>query len=114
MASALTVDQILDSLAIRVNGPKAWEHAVSTHWHFTDLRERHQVILRNGVLVHYPTERPDERTDLTLTLTKPRLADLLAGPTDLDGIEHTGDPTALRTLLSVLDEPDPNFPIVTP
>ncbi|MEU6099341.1 alkyl/aryl-sulfatase [Streptomyces flaveolus] len=114
MASALSVDQVFDSLAIRVNGPEAWEHTVSTHWHFTDLGERHQVTLRNGVLVHYVTERPDEGTELTLTLTKPRLTAMLAGRGDLDGIEHSGDPAVLRTLLSVLDEPDPHFAIVTP
>ncbi|MER6190108.1 alkyl sulfatase dimerization domain-containing protein [Streptomyces cyaneofuscatus] len=114
MASALSVDQVFDSLAIRVNGPEAWDHTVSLHWHFTDLGERHQVILRNGVLVHHPTQRPDEEADLTLSLTKAQLMGLLAGQTGLDSVEHTGDPAALNTVLSVLDEPDTGFPIVTP
>jgi alkyl sulfatase BDS1-like metallo-beta-lactamase superfamily hydrolase len=114
MASALSVDQVFDSLAVRVNGPEAWEHAVSTHWHFTDLGERHQVVLRNGVLVHYATGRTDEDTDLALTLTKAQLAGMLAGQAGLDGIEYQGDPATPTTLMSVLDEPEPSFPIVTP
>ncbi|MGP2436581.1 alkyl sulfatase C-terminal domain-containing protein [Streptomyces sp. JW3] len=44
----------------------------------------------------------------------PRLADLLTGRAGLDGIEHSGDPAMLRTLLSVLDQPVPDFAIVTP
>ena len=50
---------------------------------------------------------------MTFTLTRPQLLDLLAGK-GLDTIEYTGDIGALRTLVSVLDTTDPDFPIVTP
>lgn len=50
---------------------------------------------------------------MSLTLTKAQLLALLAGE-DPEDIEHTGDLGVLRTLLSVLDKPDPDFAVVTP
>jgi hypothetical protein len=38
---------------------------------------------------------------------------MLAGR-GLDGIEHTGDPSVVGRLVSLLDTPDPAFPIVAP
>jgi alkyl sulfatase BDS1-like metallo-beta-lactamase superfamily hydrolase len=35
-------------------------------------------------------------------------------PADRDGIATGGDTVLLGTVLSVLDQPDPNFAIVTP
>ncbi|WP_346010800.1 alkyl sulfatase dimerization domain-containing protein [Streptomyces sp. SID5910] len=113
MASALTVEQAFDSLAIRVDGPRAWDQDLVVSWHFTDLDERHRMNLRNGVLTHTPTAKPVEDAGLALTLTKPQLMGVLTGK-GLNGVEHTGDPDVLRTLLSVLDDPDPDFAIVTP
>ncbi|PJN29475.1 alkyl/aryl-sulfatase [Kitasatospora sp. CB02891] len=111
MAAALSVEQVFDSLAIRVNGPKAWDHSLTVLWRFTDLDRTYRTSLRNGVLVHRPAA--DGPADLTLVLTEPQLMGLLTGH-GLDGIDHTGDPTVLTTLMSVLDEPDPGFAIVTP
>jgi alkyl sulfatase BDS1-like metallo-beta-lactamase superfamily hydrolase len=68
--------------------------------------------LSNGALIHHPTRRTPE-ADLTLTLTHPQLLGLLASGS-LAGIDATGDPGVLKTLMSLADEPDPNFAIVTP
>ncbi|MGV9657029.1 alkyl/aryl-sulfatase [Streptomyces koyangensis] len=114
MATALSVEQVFDSLAIRVNGPTAWDHSLTVLWRLTDVGQTYRMSLRNGVLVHHPvagTSTGD--ADLALTLTRPQLMGVLAGG-GLEGIDHTGDPGALATLLSVLDEPDPGFAIVTP
>jgi alkyl sulfatase BDS1-like metallo-beta-lactamase superfamily hydrolase len=51
--------------------------------------------------------------DLTLTLTKPQLLGLLAGR-GLDRVTSDGDVEALKRLVGHLDQPDPNFAIVTP
>ena len=48
-----------------------------------------------------------------MRLTRAGLLRLLAGG-GLDGVEHEGDAGALATVLSVLGEPVPDFPIVTP
>lgn len=118
MASALSVTQAFDSLAIRVNGPRAWDEHLSILWNVTDLGETYRMVLSNGVLVHYPNPR-DTTADLTLTLTKPQLLGLIAGRSvdgvyGLDGIGHEGNTAVLPRLTGVLDDPDPNFPIVTP
>ncbi|WP_392840613.1 alkyl/aryl-sulfatase [Streptomyces sp. LN500] len=123
--AALSVEQIFDSLAIRINGPEAWDHRATLDWRFTDLDEQYRTSLRNGVLVPTrmdPAEAAvgfegapgfeDTPADVTFTLTRPQLLDLLAGK-GLDTIAYTGDIGALRTLVSVLDSTDPDFPIVT-
>jgi alkyl sulfatase BDS1-like metallo-beta-lactamase superfamily hydrolase len=112
LIQALTVEQLFDSIAIRVNGPKAWSHALTIDWDFTDQSTRHRMTLSNGALIHWANPAPGG-TDLTLTLTKPQLLGMLAG-NGLDGIQTQGDPGALHQLLGLLDTPDPGFAIVTP
>jgi len=112
VAIAMTIGQLFDSLAIRVDGPRAADHALIIDWSFTDLKEDVRLQLANGVLTQ---TRPAEGTpaQLTLTLTKPQLLRLLA-TRSLDGIQADGDTRALATLLGVLDTADNRFAIVTP
>ena len=71
----------------------------------------YRTTLRNGTLI--PQENPPPRQpDLTLTLNRTELLELLAGR-GVNGMTHEGDPDALERL-GVLAEPDPNLPIVTP
>jgi alkyl sulfatase BDS1-like metallo-beta-lactamase superfamily hydrolase len=116
MAMALTVDQLADSLAIRIDGPRARDTALTVDWNLTDQDRVWRLTLSNGALTHRatPTDRPHGTpADVTLTLTKPQLLGVLAGR-GLDDVTVTGDPTALDRLFALLDTPDPDFPIVTP
>ncbi|MGW4635937.1 alkyl/aryl-sulfatase [Nocardia sp. NPDC004415] len=113
MAAALSVEQVFDTLAIRVNGPRAAQDSFRIEWHFTDLDTVMRLTLSNGVLIRTVDPRSKADLTLTLTLTKPQLLGILAGK-GLDGVDHTGDPTVLQRLFALLDTPDPNFPIVTP
>jgi alkyl sulfatase BDS1-like metallo-beta-lactamase superfamily hydrolase len=113
MAGALTIEQLFDSLAIRVDGPRAATESLVIDWHFTDTGATVRLTLSNGALIPTKNPRTQAAADLTLTLTKPQLLGLLAGH-GLDGIEHSGDPAALSKLIGLLDTPDPAFPIVTP
>jgi alkyl sulfatase BDS1-like metallo-beta-lactamase superfamily hydrolase len=112
MAMALTVEQVFDSLAIRVNGPKAWDTTLVIDWIFTDLKQDVRLQLSHGALIQ---SRICEGTpaQLRLTLTKPQLLGMLA-TRRLDGIDADGDQQALATLFGLLDTPDKNFAIVTP
>jgi alkyl sulfatase BDS1-like metallo-beta-lactamase superfamily hydrolase len=112
MARALTVTQLFDTIAIRIDGPRAFGTALSVLWHFTDTGEHYRMELSNGVLIHYPTQHMQD-ADLTLTLTQPQLLGLL-GTGSLQGIDAAGDPGVLKTLMSLTDEPDPSFAVVTP
>jgi alkyl sulfatase BDS1-like metallo-beta-lactamase superfamily hydrolase len=112
MAAALTIEQLFDSVAIRVNGPKAWSEHLTIDWQLTDLGERYRMTLSNGVLVHYSNPGPGT-ADLAFTLTRPQLLAMLAGGGP-DGVAHQGDLGALQRLLNVLETPPANFAIVTP
>ena len=109
--AGLTITQILDAIAVRVDGPRAWSERLSIDLHLTDLEERYRLELSNGVLVHFP-EPDGDPADLTATLTKAQLLALLAGG-GADGIRYEGDSGVLPRLLAVLDDPDPNFAVVT-
>jgi len=113
MATALTIEQLFDALAIRVNGPRAAAESLVIDCRFTDAGTDLRLTLSNGVLIPTVNPRSLVKADLTLSLTKPQLLGLLTGR-GLDGIEHSGDPAVLGRLLALLDTPDPAFPIVTP
>ncbi len=109
---ALTIEQLVDTLAIRINGPRAWDERLVLDLDVTDLGERHRLTLSNGALTHRRVAVPDESVDLTLTLTKGELLALIVGRTPQ--LHPTGDVTVIQRLLSVLDSPDPDFAIVLP
>ena len=50
----LTVSQLLDAMAIRINGPRAAKHHLRIDWNVTDPDEQHAITIRNGVLRHRP------------------------------------------------------------
>ncbi|MER7346776.1 alkyl sulfatase dimerization domain-containing protein [Streptomyces aurantiacus] len=110
---ALDVDQLIDSVAVRVNGPRAWEVRLTMDWCLPSLGKTWHLTLRHGVLTYRSDTKADPGAGVTLTMTKPQLLAMLAGK-GLGGIEVDGDVSLLRTLLGVVDKPDPNFAIVTP
>ncbi|WP_327146049.1 alkyl/aryl-sulfatase [Nocardia sp. NBC_01327] len=116
MAMALTVEMIIDSMAVRVNGPKAAATGFLMDWKMTDDNQVVRLTLSNGALTHRTAtaDAPHHgEANLTLSMTKPQLLGVLAGK-GLDGVGVEGDPSVLATLVGVLDTPDIDFAIVTP
>ncbi len=113
MARALTIDQLFDSVAIRINGPRAWDEHLTIDWVFTDAGHTYRLELTNGVLIQH-LDPTGGTTDLTVTLTKPQLIGLLTGAGGLDGIATDGDLGVVQRLLAVIEAPTPGFAIVTP
>ncbi|WP_072690215.1 alkyl/aryl-sulfatase [Rhodococcus marinonascens] len=113
MLGALTIDQIFDSMALRINGPRAWDKSLVAEWHFTDPEAHYRTTLSNGALIQTVSPRTSVQADVTLTLTKMQLVGLFTGK-GAEGIQVTGDPSKLLVLTELLDVPDPAFPIVTP
>ena len=107
---ALAPEQIFDAIAIRVDGPRAWDERLSIGVTLTDTAESWRLDLRNGVLVH--RRAAVEGVDVAIGTTRAALPLLLAGTTD--GAVIDGDPSVLARLLGVLEAPDPDFAIVTP
>ncbi|MEV6108256.1 alkyl sulfatase dimerization domain-containing protein [Streptomyces sp. NPDC051940] len=116
MTEALTPAMVLDSLAARIDGPRAWYEHLTIDLVLTDELQRHRLTLHNGALTHRATPAgipPRTPAGLTLTLTRAQLVGALAGR-DPDGVVADGDPALLGQLLSYVTEPDPFFPVVTP
>ncbi|MGB7588913.1 MAG: alkyl sulfatase dimerization domain-containing protein [Solirubrobacterales bacterium] len=115
----LSVAQLLDAMAIRLDGPRAWETRLRIDWVITDPGEEHAIALQNGVLRHRPGRHAPE-ADATLVIEREALDQVLLQTADLGELAEKGrlrvegDAVKLGELLSLLDEPDPGFPIVTP
>ncbi|HYB39695.1 MAG TPA: alkyl sulfatase dimerization domain-containing protein [Mycobacterium sp.] len=115
LLSGLTPEQIFDSLAISVNGPRAWDLDLAVDITFADLDANYRLTLRNGVLVHRKVAADPTTADVTVNLdTKIRLLAVVIGDVSSPGLDVSGDEAALHAFLGVLDRPDPNFNIVTP
>jgi len=116
MLGALTVDMIIDALAVRIDGSRAAANPFVMDWKLTDENRVIRLRLSNGALTHR-TETPEAPlrggADVTFTLDKPTLLGILTGA-GLDGVDVEGDPRLLATFTALLDTPDPAFPIVTP
>ena len=108
---ALSVEQLFDGIAVRVDGPRAWDEHLVIDWRVIDDDRTYRTTLRNGVLVTR-TDPPPGDVDLTLSLTRVQLLGVLGGA-GLDGIDASGDRDALARLLGVVDHPSGAFPIVT-
>ena len=115
----LSVEQILDGMKVRLDGPRAWGKRLAIGWQVTDPDERHLLTLENGVLNHRPW-KPGFEAEATLVIERQALNEMLAGTADLAELAQSGrlrvegDGENLGELLGLLEEPDPRFAIVTP
>lgn len=115
LLSQLTPEQIFDSLAIRVNGPRSWDLDIAIDIAFADTAVNYRLTLRNGVLVRRKAAPDPATATVTVKLAnRIRLLAVATGDFSSPGLELSGNQGALQALLSVLDDPDPNFNIVTP
>ncbi|MGC1852837.1 MAG: alkyl sulfatase dimerization domain-containing protein [Solirubrobacterales bacterium] len=115
----LSVSQLLDAMAIRLDGPRAWESHLQIDWVISAPDEEHAIAVRNGVLRHRPG-RHEPTADATLLIDRAALNRLLLDPESIGELAESGrlriegDGEKLGELLGLLDEPDPSFAIVTP
>jgi alkyl sulfatase BDS1-like metallo-beta-lactamase superfamily hydrolase len=119
LAYALSVSQVFDSIAVRIDGPRAWDEHLVTAWTITDEDTTYVAELRHGVLHHRTVaEAPVGVT--RFTLTRRALVGLVTGQLQLstalgDGtVRIDGDPAVLARLVGLLAPVDPAFDIVTP
>jgi alkyl sulfatase BDS1-like metallo-beta-lactamase superfamily hydrolase len=114
LLAQLTPEQLLDSIAISVDGPRAWDLDLALDLTFDDLGRNFRVTLRNGVLVYLEKAVDAASAQATVTLTKLRLLTLLGGDRESAGVDVQGDAGVLDRLTSVLVQGDPSFDIVLP
>jgi alkyl sulfatase BDS1-like metallo-beta-lactamase superfamily hydrolase len=115
----LTVSQLLDAMAIRLNGPRAGKHHLRIDWSITNPNEQHAITVRNGVLRHRPGSH-DPPAETALVVEREALNQLLLKAAEIGELAESGrlrvegDGVKLGELLGLLDEPNPGFAIVTP
>ncbi|MFE0463056.1 alkyl/aryl-sulfatase [Kitasatospora sp. NPDC058965] len=119
--AALTAEQVFQSMAVRLNGPRAAARRLVLRWEFTDTGEVWTLLLSNGALTPMAGDAPrGEQPHATLALARTTLDAVLGRATTfLDEIAAgrvrlTGDAEALVDFGGYLDQPDPDFAIVTP
>ena len=76
LIGALTVPQVFDTLAVRIDGPRAWNEHLVLSWVITDVGATYVTELRNGTLNHRTVDAPAPATT-TFTLTRPALIGLV-------------------------------------
>ena len=115
----LSIEQILDGMKVRLNGPRAWGVRLEIGWQVTDPDEAHLLTVENGVLHHRPLPLGAE-PEATLVIERQALNEMLSQTADLAALAESGrlrvegDGAKVGELLGLLDEPDPGFAIVTP
>ncbi|HEU4410913.1 MAG TPA: alkyl sulfatase dimerization domain-containing protein [Polyangiaceae bacterium] len=127
MVSAMTLEMIFDAIAARLNGPQASRNPSRTLWvivpeHGADP-ERMLAEVSNGAMTttHVLSATPISGVQVSITLARRTLDALIAGELSLKDVLQTpglvtidGDPKVLIRFFAMIDEGDPEFPIVTP
>ncbi|WP_291796265.1 alkyl sulfatase dimerization domain-containing protein [Brevibacterium sp.] len=126
LAQGLGPADVLDSCAVRLDGPAAAETSLSFDLVELDAAGEavrvHRAHLRNGVLRH-SCEEIAGRTEHTATDSDPEAQLSIRVPpgqaarlahAGLDGFDHSGDPAVWERFRSLLTTPRRRFPIVAP
>lgn len=115
---AIPLDMFFAAMATRIDGLRAAGNDRVFNFVFTDVGETHVIELSNGVMHHYrEAARPD--ADATVELTRAfwmRLLQQEAGLVDMLASQDfaiRGNRRALLGFFALLEQPDPDFPIVT-
>ncbi len=118
--SGLSTSQLLDAIAIQIDGPRAGGTKIAMRWSLPDTGEEFLVALENGVLRHRGGRPSQEQVQATVTIERSALDELILGraaPEQLLGsgrLTVEGDASALGQMMSLIDPPDRSFAIVTP
>jgi alkyl sulfatase BDS1-like metallo-beta-lactamase superfamily hydrolase len=115
MMAQLTPEQMFDTFAINLNGPRSWDLDVAVDITFEDTSTNYRVTVRNGVLVYRKRAADESTAQATITFAnKMRLLAFAVGDTASPGLEVKGDTNAMPSVLAAVDRPDPAFNIVEP
>ncbi|KAG4438970.1 hypothetical protein IFR05_005542 [Cadophora sp. M221] len=119
--AALSMEQLVDTMAIRIDGPAASGATFTIDIMVTDTKAGCHMNMSNSALNHHSIAHQDfphisdPAASLTIWPTFQQFVDLVDGErTDLSKIPTSGDRTVWDTLSSLLTEYNTGFAIVTP
>ena len=115
LASAMkemTVDMLLDYIAILTDANAAQNDDVTLNLIVTDVNEKFYVARKNGILLSYPGEnRPDAQA--SVTCKRLQLLALMQGQ-QAGQVQISGDATALKRLLAYASKFEKTFNVIEP
>ena len=118
MLAALSISDLLDYLAVRLDGPRAAGKSTRIQLNLRDSGERYLLILENGVLRHRIGAADNADVSLGLTREGFLAIGMLGLPVGVlveqGAVTAEGDLSAVDELVSLLDNFDFWFDIVTP
>ncbi|CAI7628139.1 unnamed protein product [Penicillium manginii] len=118
MLKALSLHQLLSSIAVRLNGPDAQAHNFTINLYLSDLDEGCRLILSNGALIHRSglkqKELQDTVADYSCFMTHSNLLTFLTTGTLQEVEMEKGERSCLRILSSLIEDFDEDFNIVLP
>ncbi len=112
--SAMSLSQLLDYLAVRLNSQKADGEDFRMKLVINDTSDKATVQVKNSVLVYWLDESSTE-ADVTVHMPRETLEQLALDPTlPPTGVIATGDSSVFERFIGMLDVFDPGFNIVLP
>ena len=118
MAESIPMENMFQTMAVRLNGPRAEGLVLNINLQFNDTEET-LLSIENSVLHAFPGKQHDSPS-ATLKINSMDFKKLMMGLTDAgqlmqDGaLEITGDLNTMVTLSELFDQFERRFPIVTP
>ncbi len=105
---------LLNSLSIRVNGPKVIQDQLTINWILTDTKQRFHSVLNNSVLKNGTGGLSS--VDISVELERDSLSSLALGEIDWvvfknSDVRITGDRDMFKNFINKLDEFSTGFPI---
>jgi alkyl sulfatase BDS1-like metallo-beta-lactamase superfamily hydrolase len=116
---AMSVEQVFDTIAVRLKSEEVGGQKLFINWTFTDLNEKWVLGLSNRTLFHVQG-RHEASASLTVTMKRMTLVDVVTQQTtfvdeiNAGNITVDGDASALLTIFGNLDVFTPGFHIVEP
>ena len=116
---AMSVEQVFDTIAVRLKSEEVGGQKLFINWTFTDLNEKWVLGLSNRTLFHVQG-RHESSAAATLTMERMTLVDIVTQQTTFmdqvneGNITVDGDASALLTIFGNLDVFTPGFHIVEP
>ena len=112
--SAMSLSQLLDYLAVRLNSQKADGEDFRMYLIINDTADKATVQVKNSVLVYWLDETSTE-ANVTVYMPRETLEQLALDPSaPLADVTTIGDSSVLERFIGMLDVFDPGFNIVLP
>jgi alkyl sulfatase BDS1-like metallo-beta-lactamase superfamily hydrolase len=112
--SGMSLSQLLDYLAVRLNGSEADGENFKMDLIINDTSDKAVILVKNSVLNFWVNE-PSTQADVTVYMPRKTLEQLALDPSVLPAdVITTGDSSVFERFIGMLDVFDPGFNIVLP